>query len=51
MSLVNVGIFKTPVEIDWVLTPGIWCTVELDDKTAYAKKGIGSSKGCESKCT
>lgn len=35
MSLVNVGIMKTPVEINMTLTPGIRCTVELDPKTAY----------------
>ena len=34
-SLVNVGIFKTPVEIDLKLKPGIRCTVELDVETAY----------------
>ena len=44
MSLVNVGIFKTPVEIDRVLTPGIRCTVELDVKTAYDKKGSVQGK-------
>lgn len=34
-SLVNVGIFKTPVEINMTLTPGIRCTVELDPKISY----------------
>lgn len=30
VSLVNVGIWKTPVEIDRVLTPGVRCTVLLE---------------------
>mmetsp|Transcript_16740 Transcript_16740/g.38487 ORF Transcript_16740/g.38487 Transcript_16740/m.38487 type:complete len:288 (+) Transcript_16740:3-866(+) len=40
-SLVNCGIPKRPIEIDRVLTPGIRCTVQLDD-SVYSGK---SSKG------